>query len=109
MSTLIIQPPHSTHHLSPEAEAAISAIIASRLVISFAELNECFRIARGVGVGRHKIRQWEEEGMPHHHHPEDRYYFYTWEDVWAWYCQRGQVRKPRPAASSITSQSWIRS
>jgi len=109
MSTLTLQPPSSTHHLSPEAEAAISAVIGNRLQISYRELDECFRIARGVGVGRHKIREWEDQGMPHHHHPEDRFYYYVWRDVWAWYCQRGQTRTPRPKSSTITAQTWIRS
>jgi len=109
MSTLTLPPPSPTQHLSPEAEAAISAVIGNRLVISYAELNECFRIARGKGVGRHTIREWEDEGMPHHHHPEDRFYFYRWDEVWAWYCQRGQTRTPRPKPSTITTQSWTRS
>ena len=95
--------------LSAEAEAAIAAVIGTRIVISFRELDQCFRIARGVGVSLHTVRDWEDEGMPHHHHPEDRFYYYSWPEVWEWYCKRGAVRKTRKSPSTVTTQTWIRS
>lgn len=98
-----------TTQLSVEAEAAIAAVIGTRIVISYRELDRCFRIARGVGVGLHTIRAWEEEGMPHHHHPEDRFFYYSWPAVWEWYCKRGAVRRTQKTTSTITTQTWIRS
>ena len=93
--------------LSADAQNAIACVIGSRLLLSFRELDACFRIARGTGVGRHTLRDWEDAGMPHHHHPGDRFYFYSWPDTWAWYCARGETRS-HPVASPITAQSWAR-
>ena len=109
MTFIDSQPLGSATQLSAEAEAAIADVIGTRIVISYRELDQCFRIARGVGVGLHTIRAWEVEGMPHHHHPGDRFFFYTWAEVWAWYCLRGQARKQPISPSPITSQSWLRS
>jgi hypothetical protein len=109
MNVVEINSASSGNRLSAEAEAAIAAVISTRIVISYRELNLCFRIARGVGVGLHKIREWEREGMPHQHHPDDRYYHYCWSEVWEWYCLRGRARKQPNSPSVVTSQTWLRS
>lgn len=93
------------HGLTQEAKAAIDDIIASRIVISFRELNACFRAARGIGISRHTLKDWQAEGMPVHHHPNDRFYFYHFWEVWAWYCARGSSPK-KTTATHITAQSW---
>ena len=100
--------PKTSLDLSAEAQQAIAKVIGPRLLIAFRELDRCFTIARGTGVGRHTLRDWEADGMPHHHHPGDRYYFYSWPDVWAWYCVRGATRKQPITSLPITAQTWAR-
>lgn len=99
--------PGQTQGLSSEAREAIRRIIGSRILIGYFELNKCFQIARGKGVGLHKIRQWETEGMPHQHHPDDRFYFYSWDEVWAWYETRGRSRRKGNGKQQITTQTWL--
>ena len=100
-----VAPEPYPYALSQEAKTAIDAIIDSRILISFRDLNACFKLARGIGIGRHTLREWETEGMPVHHHSKDRYYFYRFYDVWAWYSTRGASHTTKPS-SAITAQSW---
>lgn len=107
MDFIEIRESQDTQGINAEAKEAIERVISNRIVISYSELNQCFRIARGVGVGLHTIREWESAGMPHQHHPEDRYYFYVWAEVWAWYRLRGKTRKTVLNESNIAMQTWI--
>lgn len=114
MGTLDIQPPASATDPSSDSKpaltqasaAAIADVIGNRILIPFTVLDKCFRIARGVGVSLHTVRGWEDEGMPHQHHPEDRYYYYDWDAVWRWYCERGRARRSKPKINPVLSQSW---
>lgn len=106
MRTDTLEEPKTEFTLTQAAASAIAEVIGTRILIPFAVLDTCFRIARGTGVSLHTVRRWEQDGMPHQHHPEDRYYYYDWEAVWQWYCARGRIRKPKPKLSPFLSQTW---
>ena len=61
----------------------IEEIINGRELISWHDLSECFRVARGIGLTFRTIQAWQADKMPYIQ--DGRCLLFSWPEVWAWY------------------------
>jgi hypothetical protein len=65
---------------------SIEEIHAGRDVITARDVVECIKVKTGRSISVNTIIAWRAMDMPGAFNPPgQRYWFYTWELLWAWY------------------------
>lgn len=86
----------------------ITNFIAGRLILSARDIQECFRLARGISISRTTLDEWEANGLWVRY--IDGRKWYRWELTWRFYLE-GAGRKPsgrRQAPAMSTARAPLR-